>query len=95
MGKLVNLKDETLKCIVDIGYSLDDVLGLHIEAYRDGESEKFVIDDVSDFDKLDFYYDCSYGFQLVDGWIVFKDKSWLERDEYDGSEWWEYRKCPM
>lgn len=22
--------------------------------------------------------------------VVFKDGSWLERQEYDGAEWWEY-----
>jgi len=26
--------------------------------------------------------------------IVFKDNSWLEREEYDGAEWWTYKKCP-
>ena len=26
--------------------------------------------------------------------IVFKDKTWLERWEYDWSEWWEYKRCP-
>ena len=26
--------------------------------------------------------------------LVFKDRTWLERWEYDWSEWWEYKKCP-
>ena len=35
-------------------------------------------------------YDSGYGSQEValDLIIVFKDSSYLEREEYDGSEWW-------
>lgn len=39
-------------------------------------------------------YDNGYGSQELFGTIVFKDGTWLERGEYDGSEWWEYRKLP-
>ena len=39
-------------------------------------------------------YDSWYWWQVLYGEIVFKDRTWLERWEYDGSEWWEYKKCP-
>ena len=26
--------------------------------------------------------------------VVVGDVWWLERREYDGSEWWEYKECP-
>lgn len=39
-------------------------------------------------------YDEGYGSQELFGTIVFKDNTWLERGEYDGSEWWEHRKLP-
>ena len=39
-------------------------------------------------------YDSWYWWQVLYGEIVFKDKTWLERWEYDWSEWWEYKKCP-
>jgi hypothetical protein len=41
-------------------------------------------------------YDSGYGCAEVpsDIVIVFKDGCWLERDEYDGSEWWEYKQTP-
>ena len=26
--------------------------------------------------------------------IVFKDNTWIERHEYDGAEWWEYKETP-
>jgi len=47
-----------------------------------------------DVSKLNFEYDSGYGSQEVYGTIVFKDGSWLERGEYDGSEWWDYKSCP-
>lgn len=39
-------------------------------------------------------YDDWYWWQVLYGEIVFKDMTWLERWEYDWSEWWEYKKCP-
>lgn len=39
-------------------------------------------------------YDSWYWWQVLYGEIVFKDRTWLERWEYDWSEWWEYKKCP-
>ena len=45
--------------------------------------------------KLDFDYNDGYGSQELDGTIWFSDGTWSEREEYDGSEWWEYRLgCP-
>ena len=44
--------------------------------------------------KLNFTYDNSYGYQNLYGYIWYTDGSWTERAEYDGSEWWEYKKCP-
>jgi len=46
--------------------------------------------------KLDFGYDSGYGGQELLGtiWLI-EESTWLERGEYDGSEWWEYKKCPQ
>lgn len=44
--------------------------------------------------KLDFEYDNDFGMQYVYGIIMFNDNTWLERDEYDGSEWWDPREIP-
>lgn len=43
---------------------------------------------------LDFEYDSGYGTQQVYGTIWFKDGTWSDRGEYDGSEWWDHRKVP-
>lgn len=44
--------------------------------------------------ELDQDYESGYGTQQVDGTVWFDDNSWLERREYDGSEWWELCECP-
>lgn len=38
------------------------------------------------FKNLD--YDAGYGSQELFGVVKFNNGTWLERDEYDGSEWW-------
>lgn len=43
---------------------------------------------------LDREYDDGYGAQELAGTIVFKNKTWLEREEYDGAEWWVFRILP-
>ena len=43
---------------------------------------------------IDYEYDSGYGGQEVFGFIWYKDGTWSERGEYDGSEWWEYKSCP-
>ena len=52
-----------------------------------------------DFDKfldqLDYEYDNGFGGQELYGVIWYKDGTWSERGEYDGSEWWVYKCCPI
>lgn len=43
---------------------------------------------------LDFDYDDGHGTQELFGYIWYTDGTWSERGEYDGSEWWEYKKRP-
>lgn len=41
------------------------------------------------------YYDAGYGAQKVaKDLLVVGEYWWLERHEYDGSEWWEYKEMP-
>jgi len=44
--------------------------------------------------QLDIEYDNGYGGQELFGNIWYEDGSWSEREEYDGSEWWEHKVCP-
>lgn len=44
---------------------------------------------------LNFEYDEGYGGQNLFGNIWYVDGTWSERGEYDGSEWWDYKCCPV
>lgn len=43
---------------------------------------------------LNFVYENGFGTQFLEGTIWFTDGNWSDREEYAGSEWWEYRQCP-
>jgi hypothetical protein len=59
------------------------------EGYSPEEYKEFL-------QKLNFEYDAGYGGQELFGTVwLKKDNTWLERGEYDGSEWWAYRECPQ
>lgn len=43
----------------------------------------------------DFTYDAGYGGQeIAQDLVVVGESWWLERHEYDGSEWWEHKELP-
>ena len=42
--------------------------------------------------ETDVEYNDGFGGQELYGYVMFSDNSWLERNEYDGSEWWEFKK---
>ena len=83
----MNLLDETLQALWENGKTDNDVL--YVESFplkTDWKSFKL---------NANFDYDNGYGSNKIslnlkivgDGW-------WLERDEYDGSEWWEFKVHP-
>ncbi len=41
---------------------------------------------------MDFDYDAGFGRQELFGTVILTDYRWLERHEYDGSEWWELKE---
>lgn len=43
---------------------------------------------------LDIEYDAGYGGQQLFGRVWLTQDVWLERHEYDGSEWWTVKKLP-
>lgn len=43
---------------------------------------------------LNFSYDAGYGTQELYGRIWLNDGTWLDRGEYDGSEWWAHSCVP-
>lgn len=68
-------------------YTMDPELILKLKVgYSEEEFDKFM-------KSLDFEYDAGYGMQELDG-LVWLDNGWLERGEYDGSEWWAFKSRP-
>lgn len=44
---------------------------------------------------LDIDYNDGYGCEMIDlRFMVVGEDFWLERHEYDGLEWWEYKTIP-
>ena len=82
-----NFKEETISTLHEHGKSDSDVLWVG--------GEDFTIP-VSLFWKLaDNEYDSSYGSTQIPMDLVVVGKDfWMERHEYDGSEWWEFKHQP-
>lgn len=59
-----------------------------------GENSWFTWDEFKSI--ADFEYDCGYGGQeIAKDLIVVGVDWWLERVEYDGSEWWDFKTTPQ
>lgn len=85
---MANLLNETIEELQKAGTTLDDVAAIQVNHRRISPDR---------FRKLaDVDYDPGYGIQMVlpNLVIVLKDGTWLERDEYDGSEWWNHVAPP-
>ena len=86
----MNLLDETKGEISQSGHSTDDV------RFVGSRDEKLGIPWSQAEKVLDIDYDDGYGGQeiAVDLVVVFTDGGFLRREEYDGSEWWEFKERP-
>ena len=92
--EIVESKKKHIKCAYitygKFNFKADDIISKEIILkvnYSNEEYETFL-------KELDFEYDNGYGMQELGGLVWFDDNSWLERREYDGSEWWEYKQYP-
>lgn len=94
-----NLLVETLEIIADHDKTADDVRWCLWEAtpsiWRIPTASTFFTWD--DFAELaNVTYDSGYGGHKVPlGLKIVGDDWWLERHEYDGSEWWEFKTLPV
>lgn len=82
-----NLLKETKQILKEHGKTIKDIVAV--------QGSDFGIR-VDDFIRLaDTLYDNGFGSQKVaEDLVVIGNGFWLERHEYDGSEWWEYKECP-
>ena len=85
-----NLYAETVQAMKSIDKDPSDIG--RIGSY-DGEYECTWVEFCS---LADFHYNSGYGGTEVatDLIIMFTDGTWMERKEYDGSEWWSYVTPP-
>lgn len=83
----INLLEETIKIIEENGKDESMVKWCGTsEIYFDWETFKTLADK---------RYDSGYGSpDVATDLIVVGDGWWLERHEYDGSEWWEFKELP-
>ncbi len=84
----INLLEETQKALVDAGRTEDDILFV-----TDGRHSAFWLDFKNQI--KDLVYDNGYGLANIN--IDLKIVGyhwWLERQVYDGKEWWMYKSCP-
>jgi hypothetical protein len=86
-GDDVNLLQETISVLTDNGKTPSDVrwVGCGLVSAPWEEFARLA----------DRTYDNGYGGAEVSGLLVIVgDDWWLERHEYDGSEWWEFKRLP-
>ena len=87
-----NAKEELLKHIDGRAVELIRIVHTQKGSFRyinDGVKIEGSLESV--LDSLDFEYDNGYGQQYIYGYIWYTDGTWSERQEYDGSEWWQHQ----
>lgn len=85
----MNLLQETLDALKENGKTPADVRWVG----RESINAKCSWDDFAK--QANFEYDAGYGSEEIPvDLIVAGDDWWLERAEYDGSEWWEFKAVP-
>lgn len=100
MSSMTNAKEELLAiittkqlkikcaqlCFGDPNYKEVNYINLKIN-YTEKEYQTFL-------HKIDIEYNSGFGGQELFGIVWLTDDTWLERAEYDGSEWWSHKKLP-
>lgn len=85
-----NLKQETIEILNENGKTVDDILWIGV---RDKKINGNPLDILENFD---FVYDAGYGANEINLSLLVVGKDfWLERCEYDGLEWWEFKTLPQ
>ena len=88
----MNFARETFDTLKENGKTIKDVRW--VGYYDCGRKKKISVDEFF-VRAMRTNYDNSYGSTKIDmSLIVVGDDWWLERAEYDGSEWWEFKTMP-
>ena len=84
----INLLKETFDKMKENGVSPDDVIYVF---------NSFGYCSWEEFEELtNFNYDNGYGLIAIDLNLIVRGSDWwMEREEYDGSEWWRFCTMPL
>lgn len=84
---MTNLKESTISALLKHGKSINDVKWIGCRFF------KIPIDKF--WEMSDREFNAGYGSaEVAEDLLVVGDTWWLERGEYDGSEWWQYKEKP-
>lgn len=96
-----NAQQELLRHIVEVN---KDIRCIHIRHEPDWDESthenrylpiNYTQEQYYEFlEDLNLNYENGYGTQHLFGYIWFKDGTWSERYEYDGSEYWVHKSTP-
>lgn len=82
-----NLKKETLEFLADNNLTIDDIKWVGCLDFKI-PIENFL-------ELADKEYDSGFGAQMVAKDLILVGKDfWIEREEYDGAEWWALKRYP-
>jgi len=89
---MTNLYVETIHAITRAGFTLDDIAYIGTDPSASGPHYSCSWKKFKTLANRE--YDSGWGSAKVayDLVIIFKNGDWLERGEYDGSEWWELKR---
>lgn len=85
---MTNLWEETIKELTTFGKSFDDV------KYIQGSDFGITKENFEQVAKKSEYYSGFGAAKVAEDLVIVGDDWWLERHEYDGSEWWESKETP-
>ena len=88
---MVNAKEELLLLLKSRGLNVSNIEAYNVhfkcESLKGTDPEELL-------SFLNKEYDSGFGCQELEGTVLLNNGTWLERGEYDGSEWWDYMVRP-
>lgn len=85
---MTNLWEETMRMLVAHGKTFENV------EYVQGSNFGITKENFEKVAKKSKYYSGFGAAKVAEDLVIVGDDWWLERHEYDGSEWWEYKETP-